>query len=588
MRKKVSFRSVLSVVLLLSLLLSLSACSRSERGGSTRGGGRGETRESVKLDEKPDKNDKKEEKTQEKAASTPSLAMTPEVFGADPALAVHKADNAALYTASASARKADAVQLYFENTTSLQRFFNSKLVNAFSLGVRNVYSAVNRYFDNSQLSCYALDTVEGRTRWVRLASDDNTRSNTQTKAFYAFENGSTNYLGLLFDDHTVTFGKDSLNVVISSFTEPAFDLSGFGQGLDRYMADNPGSAVCLYGALSSVEAHDLQVYRFDKAANEPDFTILDFSGSLPFYILAAGPEESVRAFDTAMDELMRSSSVTFRRSVFSNGVYTQLQAPPLALALVADPKLKSGSGEILQSYNTGTLTEDPDGNIYCATYAGIETKDDRNSSANLSYSSRIACVSKNLDTADGPFYSADFTLYAYDAESQSWQPCDKLASSRVELICRPLQGSSPEGSAILAAGDEQLYISAKLDFSADSPLDRSTMYRVEVRLKLNYENPDPVSEGNVGSIRDLCISDMDYYRALNDLRVSSGFHKSYIKAWEYSSGEKKESAKAALMRTPNLESLLSTLEKAEHYVPETADRIEYIDFIYNLKDTNSR
>ena len=586
MRKKASFRSVLSIVLLMSLLLTLCACSRSERGsadGSSRGSARGErSEESQTSEKKAKKEEKAKEKEQEASSASPSsaLAMTPETFSADKVLNNHKTLNASLSAAGSAARRAESARIYFENTKKLQRLFENNNFSEFSLGVRNIYSAVNRSFDNSQLSCFALSEQDGRTHWAPFAADDSARQKTQSRDFYTFDYNSSNYLALLFEDTSIAFGANSLNIVVSSFTEPGFDLSAFGQGLDRYMANNPQSAVCLYGALSSVDRLDLEVYRFNKALDEGDFTILNFSGKLPFFILAVGPEESVRSFDSAMNELMNSSSMTYRRGVFSNSAYTQLEARPLEMTLVPDPKLKSGTTELLQSYNTGALSEDQDGNIYYASYAGIETKDDRGSTANLSYSSRIACVSKDLDAAVGSFYTADFTLYAYDAETQSWLPCDKLASSRVTLDCRPLRGSSEEGSAILAAGDEQLYVSAKLDFSADSPLDRSTVYRVEVRLKLNYENPSPLSESNVGKIRDFCISDMDYYSALEHLTTSTGLNKPYIKTWDYSGEELKSNAGAALMRIPNLEALLSALEKTEHYAPEAADKIEYIDFIY--------
>ena len=497
--------------------------------------------------------------------------LTPESMALDKTLEEHRAANAALSLPGELPREAEEAVIYWENTDRLRDYIGEGI---YEKGLRAVCAVLKGRFAAESIRGFELNT-DGEWKAVPELNDDQWKKMQER---YYYQEDSDFYLGKIFDAKETAFGENSLNIVISSFTQPGYDFSEFARELNGYLKKNTGSAVCLYGVLVPVKQEFMGILR------QPETIIIDYEGRLPCYILAAGPEGSVKAFDADFCEMLDKEKLRYGR-----GYYANIELPALEFAFVEDPKEKRVSGKPLYSYNCGTLTEDKAGNIFYSTSAGEETKSENGQEGeNIAVCSQIACQSKNLAPENAAYYididHYTCTLYAYDEAEGQWIPCGKEQDKYVNVRFEPVDGLCAEEDGHFFPEKGQLYLSAELNFTkGNTPLDRDKVYRLELQLRLNYRFTDRSSKHN---IMDFSTSEEKYNAAIEGL-ITSRFRRGkgiQYKSWEYSGPKQIENAKAAMEQTPNLWLFLETLEDDKAYAPEMQDKIEYIDFLFHLKE----
>lgn len=381
------------------------------------------------------------------------------------------------------------------------------------------------------------------------------------------------------------FGENLLTVIVTNLMEPNNDLNAIVGRIRSYFDKYENSAACLMEISSEFEG----TYYIPSYANKEQWRIENIKPGdknsypvmTPFYLIMVGPEPAVRKFASSMEERLSKKSILPVYGVYTNNVYAQIIDEPLHFRVLEDLKLKKASTNIVRSYNTGMLYEDGAGSAYYSNSGQrVKTLDadvDPGKNVRISNSTQISLMSEDYDGLTS--YKEEHTLYVFNPETNKWEETEKNARDNAFVTLVTEKGELRDDYAdepILSSG-KQVRISAKLDFSSTSPLKREKMYRMEVRLLLNHENPNAKSDAAGEQLRSFSINRQEFDSAIE--KLSSGSQNNRIWTASFSAGKK---AAPALSKTPNLEELLTSLEELESEYKDTREVVQYVDFVFNV------
>lgn len=478
-------------------------------------------------------------------------------------------------------REAETFHFYIENTETMEGFVASDITTAYQESIQSLMDVAYNSFEKmvAHLLVYADDI--GELEWERAELDKKFIRKIQTQTPYTGNVlPEVSPLEALTWEATSPFEENSLTVIVSNFVEPGNDLNALAVEIESYFDDYENSAACVMGITSHFEGNFHIPYDGGKSTT---YCIKDFSGDAPFYMVIVGPEKAVRDTTLNLEERLLKKGITPTYSIYTNNVYAQILAEPLSFDVIGDLKRKKAPSSIIRSYNTGELYEDDGGNAFFAASSGrVETLDSE-ANGGVSTSTQISLMSKDYDGVS--LYNWEYSLYSYDAASKEWVEAGKNALSRSTVTVQQENGPLTDelsDEPILAAGRKEIRVSAKLDFSSTSSLQREQIYRVEVKLYLNRTNPDAKSSSGGSGLMDYSIVRSDYDATLNTL--SDGWGNSKI--WT-ASPSLHASVQKVLLRTPNLSDLLTSLEQLETKYQDDSEMIEYIDFVFNVPGEES-
>ena len=300
-------------------------------------------------------------------------------------------------------------------------------------------------------------------------------------------------------------------------------------------------------------------------------------------MVMVGPETAVRDFVQNLNQRLEKKNITPAYGIYTNNVYEQILEEPLKFDVIGDLKSKKAEAGMIRSFNTGALYEDDGGCAFYAASSGRVETLDSDPNGGISSSTQISIMSKDYNgTAQ---YSWDYSLYSYNAETGKWVEAGKNALTQSSVTVQKERGplsDSHSTEPILASGRNELRVSARLNFGSGSPLTRDQIYRVEVRLHLNRENPNAGSESAETDLRKYTIVHSEYIAAVR--RLGSGWGNTRI--WTSTPGLWPDIQKA-LLCTPILEDLIANLEQMETEYGDNREFVEYIDFVFNVPQEDS-
>lgn len=578
MKARIWLKRAVSMLTLTALLFSLSGCAMSERGASDRD----RTRE------------KREETEKETVAAAPTAGGVFSISN-DPVIQEHIQNNLALKDRKEVERNANEFHFYIANTETMAGFVNGREVTQFYEVVQSAFDVAHSQYNS--LYAHVLGCAEGskELKWQEEKLNDTLLRDIQSLNFYTDKSlPEVGPLTMMFRQGQNPFAENGLTMIVSNFVEPSFDLNALAVGIEEYFDAYEKSAACVIGFRSRFLG-ELFVPQHAKTKDGTTFYIKDFEGEVPCYVVLVGPEISVRNFSETLLKYFDSRKVDCSSAIYTNSVYDQIIAPPLEFDVVADQKAKKATAPVLSSYNTGALTKSEYGNVYCSTYSSVETTDatGRNKNADagegvpVSRSTQITLISSDFNGISQ--YAYDYLLYTYDPETAQWEDAGKNALTMVRVNPEIKTGELSEKIAdktnvLLADGREEVLMRATLDFSDDELLSRSKIYRLEVQLYLNRENLDAKSEAGNSELRQYGITSTEYYNLTN--RLCPIAHGHYI--WTGTKMPVRKEALTILRYTPNLDTFLARLEQMETKYQPTGEYIQYLDFVFNLPDQNSK
>ena len=573
-------KKVICLVMALAAAVYLFGCSR-EEGGRT-----------------SDQGQPAAEPTAESAQTQPSAqAAASDSLLSHSEILAHTEHNQTLPRTKAEPKEAEAFDLYLVNTQGLEGFtFRGSSVTDYQNGLQCVFDAAYDMFPSSAIGAYALsyqDAQTGQTTdtlsWYKADSTETFRRSSQSAQFYQGnvlpQEGA---ISALFQSGQTPFRSEALTVLVSNFAEPGFNLNTLSSGIEHYFDANADSAAAIIGFRSEFQGK-LYIPENDGGYYGSTFYIEDYAGSVPVYIVVVGPEASVDAYTQTIAKYMNNKDIRYSTACYRNNVYEQIQAPPLSFTIISDEKAKKIAEPIWSSFNTGTMTFNDPGTAFATTFAGVETRGAvQQDNGDTGKSTQVSLISDNYDGSSQ--YSCDYTLYVYNRDTDTWENAGKNANSVVELELSRQQGEQVdqiEGQTItvLAKGVTQYYLAARLNFDDSSPLSRDNIYRLEVRIQMNRDNPDAYSDAANTELKSFGISSREYYESA----MKTGALLAPNREWTATMmPDDREDAQEAFAHTPNLDSLLTSLEDLENKYVSHDVQVEYVDILFNLPDAQSR
>lgn len=509
----------------------------------------------------------------------------------------HTEHNQSLPTTKEELKKAEAFDLYVVNVQALEGFTSrGSGVTAYQNGLQSVFDAAYDMFSPNAIGAYAMsyrDSQTGKTTdtlsWYKADDNEAFRRSIQGSQFY-HDNvlPQEGAIASLFQSGNTPFRPEALTVLVSNFAEPGFNLNALSKGIEHYFDANDHSAAAIIGFTSEF-AGNLYIPENDGGRYGSTFYIQDYSGSVPVYLVVVGPEESVNIYLEAIGKYLNNQNILYRTACYRNSVYEPIQAPPLSFTIIPDNKAKKIAEPIWSSFNTGTMSFNDPGTAFAATFAGVETRGAvQQDNGDTSKSTQISLVSDNYDGISQ--YSCDYTLYVYNPDLETWENAGKNANSVVELELSRQEGEQTdeiEGQVVtvLAEGVTQYCLIARLNFDEGSPLTRENIYRLEVRLRMNRENPDASSGAINTELKSYGTTSTEYYYSAMQVGALTAPNRIWTATM---TTDDRVAAQTAFAHTPNLDSLLTSLEGLESKYVSDEILTEYIDILFNLPDTQAR
>lgn len=519
--------------------------------------------------------------TQKESGSTPVVKVASNLeIRNDSVIQSHLENNRNLSTERVE-READTFHFYIENTETMEGFVTANVTTDFQESIQSLMDVAYNSFEkmDAHMLVYADDIEE--LEWERVELNKQLIRKLQTQALYTGNVlPEVSPLEALTWEAESPFEENGLTVIVSNFVEPGNDLNALAVEIESYFDEYENSAACVMGITSHFEGNFHIPYDGGKNTT---YCITDFVGEAPFYMVIVGPETAVRETAQNLEERLLTKGIAPTYSIYTNNVYAQILAEPLAFDVIGDLKRKKAPASMIRSYNTGELYEDDDGNAFFAASSGRVETLDSDANGGISTSTQISLMSKDYDGVSQ--YNWEYTLYSYDATMKKWVEAGKNALSRSMVTVRQENGLLTDDQSdepILASGRKEIRVSAKLDFSSTSSLHREQIYRVEVKLYLNRENSDAKSSAKSSGLMNYSIVRADYDAVLN--KLSDGWGNTKI--WTASPGLH-ASVQKVLLRTPNLSDLLTSLEQMESKYQDDSEMVEYIDFVFNVPSEES-
>lgn len=561
---------VLSLLLALMMLLSLCGCA-GERGGERPS--RGEATEAP------------ENAADEQSKDNPSPVVTDNDMYNDPAIVAHYNHNTAVSVASVPEREATQFHLYVPSTETMTGFVNATTVTAYQDGIQSVVDTADNLF--TRMFGHALDYTEASSElvWTETELDGKFTRNAQSPVFYEDKPLPTDgALPMLFQGGNTPFAEDGLTVIVSNFVEPGFDVSCIAAGIEDYFDAYPKSGACIIGFTSDFDG-EFHIPQYKKTDDRSTLFIHNFEGSVPCYIVVVGPLMETTRYAEQLFKRLDNRKIEYYYEQYSNNVYEEHFANKLVFDVVPAISDCKATYPVLDSYNTGVLTERETGNAYFATAGGASVKDasTRGSGVSITKSTQIALISTNYDGESA--YAYDYTLYIWDNEAGTWAEAGKNAEAMVYFTMEP-QSGAVEGmyGTILSAGRREMYVSALLDFGPESTLSRDNVYRLEVRIHLNQENGGGDTDRGMSKLIRQSITSAEYFEVIDELCIAGYGNK----IWTGTDVYIREKALGLFRHTPNLDSLLLSLSEMEGKYETHTEKFTYLDFVFNIKDKDAK
>lgn len=570
MNKRMGLKRMLSLLLAAALVLSLCGCGRDSGGPA------------------PDPESGEGSGLPQPVAEADSS----HVMHNDTEISSHVKHNARLKEPRKPARTADSFDLYVTNAETMEGFVTGNIIGQYQEAVQGAFSVAGSQFDT--LNGYAMEEQPNMpgSQWVRQEMDQSFLMQVLSREFYdGRPMAASGVLPTLFQSGT-PFTENGVTMILTNFVEPGFDLSALALGIEDYFHSYADSAACVIGFTGEYNG-DLYIPRQEKSKQDPTFRGVGCKAELPFYMVLVGPQTSVRNFTEALYKDLESRDVDFKSSnLFTNTVYEQILEQPLDFEVIGDRKVRSAT-TLLSSYNTGNMTQDSSGYAYYTTDNGVETSDYSNVESGIAIknSSQIALFTTNYDGSAQ--YSFDTTLYTYNADTKTWTEASKNAATKAHFSMENMRGvvydgigknEDDIGPMLLAAGRDELYCSAVLDFSDGVTLTRDQVYRLEVRIRLNRSNHDAASEAAGSKLAQMSISSAEYYAPLQQmLNDDHRLEEGNFKWFGYT-----EPAEKVLRKTPNLNAFLNRLAELEDAFRDAEETVQYLDFVFNLSGEKSK
>ena len=477
-------------------------------------------------------------------------------------------------------RNVDTFRFYVENTEAMAGFASGGLTTDYQESIQRVMDVAFSSFANLEIHMLACPDGTDEPEWEEADLNEKMTRKVQNAAFYSdVKMPSSSPLAALAWEPESPFQENALTVLVSSFIEPGNDLNVLAEQIQGYFDKYENSAVCLMGITSRFQGDYYVIPYGDQSACR----IVDFNGEAPFYMVMVGPETAVRDFVQNLNQRLEKKNIAPAYGIYTNNVYEQILEEPLKFDVIGDLKSKKAEAGMIRSFNTGALYEDDGGCAFYAASSGRVETLDSDPNGGISSSTQISIMSKDYNgTAQ---YSWDYSLYSYNAETGKWVEAGKNALTQSSVTVQKERGplsDSHSTEPILASGRNELRVSARLNFGSGSPLTRDQIYRVEVRLHLNRENPNAGSESAETDLRKYTIVHSEYIAAVR--RLGSGWGNTRI--WTSTPGLWPDIQKA-LLCTPILEDLIANLEQMETEYRDNREFVEYIDFVFNVPQEDS-
>ena len=574
-------RRTAAAVLTLALALTVCGC----------GGRRGESRRDR---EKPPKEEVSDEVQPEQTRPAEISTQTDGTFATDSVVLAHTEHNRSLQLREDAPRKASEFHLYVENIEAMEGFVKkmSQYQNCMQAVLGTGY---NQY---STLYAHYLAKNPGGQglAWVQKEIPNGTLRDIYTPEFYRDnhlpENGA---ISELFRKDATPFQENGLTVVVSSFLEQSFNMNVLAGGIEAYFDAYPGSAAAVLGMRSQLEG---RLHIPSQSAAETTFYLDRFSGEIPFYVVVVGPEQAVREYMEDCTAFLDTKDIPFAKCIYTNTVYNQLKSAPLTFELIPDHHEKKAVPPIISSYNAGTLTDNDHGNAFFSTFSSITTRasssrgreEESTNQVDVGRTTQLALFSRDYDGVSE--FRWKTRLYRYDEASSQWVDAGQSANDMVTFRCEPRDGKIVDElsqETVLADGRRELYMTAVLNFAEDSAISRDHIYRLEVSTDLNRKNPNSAPESLSSNLGSFNVDVSKYYDTISRLCVMGHGNYNWVGDSEIARNPQLRTEAAELLaHTPNLDVLVGSLEKIEDKYHPNEQRIQYLDFLVNLPDKNSR
>lgn len=541
--------------------------------------------------------DSKEEQTAAETAPTAVPAESAGTFLDDKEIRKQLASNEEL-RAEKTIRRADKIQLYIENTETMEGFIAATGQSEYQRCIQSTLETAYQMYEQRTVGYLGRSQEEngpGEVAWCTAEADDQFAKDVQERAFYK-DNPvqKVGALSTLMQSDPDVFSGDKLSVIVSNFMNPGFDLSPLNREIKEYFDKYEQSAACVIGFTSRYEG-EACIPTSGEYTVRTTFLIWPIQDGtqnfeIPCYVVLVGPESSVREYSDGLLRTMEDRDVRCTSSIYTNSVYEQIIEKPITFEVIPDQKAKKVSPLIMGSYNTGALIQHPDGEAYYTTRTNRAETMDNEEGNYTGKSSQIALISKDYDS-ETVYEDYEYTLYVYDPETKQWVEANKNDLAKVSVTLSTESGRMTDPGfdkqeiEILASGRRELYLSGKLLFTDDGPLSRDNIYRLEVRLKLNRPNPDAESEANP-EMRAFSISADEYYSALDRISGERDGNKN-LNA-NRGTTDLVQDALYVLKHTPDLKSFLSRLEELEGAYQDDTEVVEYVNFVFNLPEEDPK
>ncbi len=564
MRKSAHLKRMVSVLLLLAMLLTLCSC--------------GERKEQPAAAEAPEAT----------AASEVKQSADNDMVD-DPVIQAHIQSNQEVAAPKEKDRPVDQFHFYITNNDTMTGLVSDRKVTLFQDSLQCVFDAAHSQVDD--VTAHYLSRAAGseELEWTSEAWTEYLLRSIQSPGFYQ-ENPlpAVGPLSSMFKQDKDPFEENGLTLIVSNFEEPGFDLNALSVGIETYFDTYAHSAACVIGMRLPYQG-ELGIPNHTISKESTTFLVRNFTGDVPCYMVVVGPDAAVRSYTENLFTYLDGRGINCSSALYSNSVYEQLMAPVLSFDVVADTKEKKLESPVLSSYNTGKLAEHEKGGAYFATYTSVETSDGRTMDPNyarISRSTQIALVSSNYDkVSDYPF---EYQLFQYDEASGQWIDAGKNPTTMAYVKLMPMTTEETynynDKVVVLAEGREEMYLCAQLNFEDETILSRDQVYRLEVRIRLNRDNPDAQSESRKTDLKGFSIGSSDYYNMITSLcRVP---HGNFV--WTGPKNAPEQDIRRALVCTPNLDAFLTRLENLEEKYQSANEVVQYVDFIFNMPNTGSK
>lgn len=567
MRNNSHIQRILSALLALIMMLTLCACDTSRPSAT------GETRRPVEETRRP------AEEAQDGTADSADDCMHE-----DQVITDHAKHNEELSVAPVPEREAEEFHMYIPSTETLNGFVTANRVTAYQESIQCVVDTAGNLF--ARMYGHSLDYAEHSSdlTWVEAELDERFTRKVQSPDFYE---GKPLPLGgalpALFKGAT-PFEEEGLTVIVSNFVEPGFDVSCLAAGIEEYFDSYPKSGACIIGFYSNFDGNfHIPSYEMKDRST---YYISNFEGEVPCYILMVGPLEEVAEYAEQLFGRLDNRKIEYFYEHYSNNVYEEHFADKLVFDIIPDVGECKITLPVLESYNTGNLTERKTGNAYFATSCGAVTRDQstrgNENGISVAKSTQISLISTNYDGESQ--YSAEPTLYIWDQTTGTWAEASKNDFAMVHFTMEPKSGAL-EGVAgtVLSAGRKEMYVSVQMDFGENSTLSRDHVYRLEVKVRLNQDSSSGPVDHSKSRLFDWSISSQEYFSVKDDM--CKIFNDNYI--WTGTDADVREKATGFFRCTPNLDSLLISLGELEGKYNIHTEKYTYLDFVFNIKDGGS-